>query len=190
MQLSRAWQPGLLGWAKAAAQAIAEIRALAGWLLGEGCPAVALWGTSYGGWLAGLTACGDQRLAPIVLTAPGARTNLSMAKLILRRGVREAMQRQRKAYEELNLTPWNLTSARPAVPKENILLIEGLHDLICPKAATECVWQTWEKPDIWRFPHGHVGVCCGGVPGLTGHVLRWLSARLNAPAIRTAKSSG
>src|ERR1700677_3627258 len=30
--------------AKAAAQGIAEIRALTGWLLGEGCPAVVLWG--------------------------------------------------------------------------------------------------------------------------------------------------
>lgn len=37
------------------AQAVAEIRALTGWLLAEGCPAVALWGNSYGGALAGLT---------------------------------------------------------------------------------------------------------------------------------------
>jgi hypothetical protein len=36
------------------AQAVAEIRALTGWLLGEGCPAVALAGASYGGWLAGI----------------------------------------------------------------------------------------------------------------------------------------
>jgi hypothetical protein len=40
--------------AQAAAQAVAEIRALIGWLLVEGCPAVALWGTSMGGRLAGL----------------------------------------------------------------------------------------------------------------------------------------
>src|SRR5436305_328690 len=35
-----------LGWAEAMAQAVAEIRALTGWLLGEGCPAIALWGIS------------------------------------------------------------------------------------------------------------------------------------------------
>src|SRR5262249_19779881 len=34
------------------AQAIAEIRALIGWLLEEGCPTVAVWGNSYGGALA------------------------------------------------------------------------------------------------------------------------------------------
>lgn len=60
-------QPGALSWpdylreAEATAQAIAEIRALTGWLLGEGCPAVALWGYSFGVWLAGLAACRDAR---------------------------------------------------------------------------------------------------------------------------------
>ncbi len=47
---------GYLGSTEAMAQTIAEIRALVGWLKGEGCPAVALYGMSYGGWLAGLVA--------------------------------------------------------------------------------------------------------------------------------------
>jgi len=41
--------------AKTYAQAVAEIRSLSGWLLAEGCPAVALVGVSLGGYLAGLT---------------------------------------------------------------------------------------------------------------------------------------
>ena len=51
-----------LRWAESMAQGVAEIRALTGWLLGEGCPAVALWGVSLGAWLAGLAACCDPRL--------------------------------------------------------------------------------------------------------------------------------
>ena len=47
--------------AQAAAQAAAEIRALTGWLLAKGCPAVALWGLSMGGWLAGMTVCREAR---------------------------------------------------------------------------------------------------------------------------------
>jgi pimeloyl-ACP methyl ester carboxylesterase len=181
--------PGLgsldyLGWAEAAAQAIAEIRALTGWLLGKGCPAVALWGISYGGWLAGLTACRDARLASVVLTVPGVRINLPMAKLILRRGIRRAMQRQRAAYESLNLCSWNLTSTQPAIPKESILLIEAIHDLVAPKEAIEELWQTWGQPDLWRLPHGHVRLGLG-VPALTGRVLRWLAPRLDAPVVRT-----
>jgi hypothetical protein len=38
-----------LEFARAMAQNVAEIRALTGWLLGEGCPSVALLGFSFGG---------------------------------------------------------------------------------------------------------------------------------------------
>jgi hypothetical protein len=101
-----------------------------------------------------------------------------MAKLILRRGVREAMERQREAYEVLNLSSWNLASMPPVVPKKNILLIEAMHDLFAPKEALEELWQTWGQPEIWRLPHGHIMPGMGLVPGLTGRVLRWLAPRL------------
>jgi hypothetical protein len=71
----------------------------------------------------------------------------------------------------------NLTTTRPAILKENILLIEAIHDLFTPKEAVEDLWQTWGQPDIWRLPHGHVSKSL--LPGLTGRVLRWLSPRLN-----------
>ena len=60
-----------LEFARAMAQNVAEIRALIGWLLDEGCPSVGLLGISFGGWLAGLTACSDARIACSVLTVPG-----------------------------------------------------------------------------------------------------------------------
>ena len=63
--------------AHAFAQNVAEIRALTGWLLAEGCPSVALWGVSLGGWLAGLTACHDARIASVVLTVSGVRMKRS-----------------------------------------------------------------------------------------------------------------
>jgi hypothetical protein len=87
--------------------------------------------------------------------------------------------------EALNLTAMNLTITKPLIPVENILLLEAFHDsMICPKEDTEDLWQAWRQPDIWRLPHGHVGICCGFVPGLTGRVLHWLSSRLNAPAVQ------
>src|SRR4051812_48961587 len=55
-----------LQFAKGTAQGIAEIRALTGWLLGEGCPAVTLWGYSMGAWYAGMALCHDGRLASVV----------------------------------------------------------------------------------------------------------------------------
>jgi dienelactone hydrolase len=170
------------------AQAIAEIRALIGWLLAAGCPAVALWGNSYGGALAGLTACRDARLSAAVLVAPGLDLNvfLSAAKQIVWPCLRAELLRQQPACEALNRTMLNLVNARPCVPKENILLIEAIHDLFVDRKSMEALWHAWGRPDIWRLPHGHASKILS--PGLTGRILRWLAPRLDAPAVRTGQT--
>ena len=66
----------------------------------------------------------------------------------------------------------------PVIPKENILLIEGIYDLFGDPQPIEELWQKWEQPEIWRLPHGHISALF--VPGLTGRVLRWLAPRLEA----------
>ncbi len=168
--------------AQAVAQAASEIRALTGWLLAEGCPAVALWGLSMGGWLAGMTVCREARLAAVVMTLPVVRSNPSCADRIIWRDVREAWQGLRWAEEQLDTTPFNLTTARPAIPRKNILLVEGTQDLLTPPEPIEELWQLWGQPDIWRLPHGHMSLSLS-LGGLTGPVLRWLAPRLDKPAI-------
>jgi pimeloyl-ACP methyl ester carboxylesterase len=170
----------LLQFAQATAQAMAEIRAMTGWLLKEGCPAVALWGYSMGAWYAGMAACHDSRFAAAVLGAPCARLNPWMEKHAASPRIRSMLQRAEQLLEKVNLTPLNLTRIHPVIPSENILLMEGIYDLMCPKDDIEDLWQTWGQPDIWRLPHGHVGICCGFPPGFTGRVLHWLSPRLDA----------
>ena len=172
--------PDYLRDAEAAAQAVAEIRALTGWLLGAGCPAVALWGGSYGGWLAGLTVCRDERLATAVLTVPRVRSNCSIGERVIWRSTREALQQQRPAREALNLTSWSLTSAQPVIPKEKILLVEAIHDLFATKESIDDLWQSWKQPEIWRVPHGHFSFSLIGAPCLmVDRVLRWMSPRLS-----------
>jgi len=169
------------------AQAIAEIRSLSGWLLAEGCPGVALVGVSLGAYVAGLMGCGDARLASIVMAIPGTRMGLmlSQAEQVVGRHVREVILRRRAACEELDRTPLNLTLARPAISKENVLLIEGMYDLMGWGAPIE-LWQSWGQPDIWRLPHGHISTAfTASMPGLPGRVLRWLAPHLNAPAVQT-----
>src|SRR5258707_14900926 len=92
------------------AQAIAEIRSLSGWLLAEGCPAVALVGVSLGAYLTGLTGCGDARLASIVMAIPGTRLGLMLpqAEPVVGRRVGEAIMRRRGAGEELGRSSLNL----------------------------------------------------------------------------------
>jgi hypothetical protein len=158
------------------AQNIAEIRALTGWLLEEGCPSVGLLGFSQGGWLAGLTACSDTRIACAVLTVP--RVRMKCSQPVVWRRVREALQALRPAQEAMDTTRLNLILSTPVIPKENILLIEGIHDLFAQRQPIEELWQKWKQPEIWRLPHGHISGLF--TPGVTGRVLRWLSPRLEA----------
>ncbi len=171
----------LLDLAQAMAQSIAEIRALTGWLLGEGCPSVGLLGCSYGGWAPGLIACSDARIAAVVLIMPAVRLCMwrSSPRVVWRR-VREAFQTLRPAHEAMDTTRLNLLLSKPVIPKENILLIEGIHELFADgQPLIEELWQKWQQPEIWRLPHGHISWIF--TPGLTRRVSRWLAPRLDKP---------
>ena len=132
-----------------------------------------------------MAVCSDARLAAVVMASPAVRFRPWVELRAVRPRIRRRLQDTREQCEALNLTPMNLTMIQPAIPRENILLIEGIHDSICLKENIEDLWQSWGQPDIWRLPHGHVAICCGGVPGLPGRILRWLSPRLNNPDIST-----
>jgi dienelactone hydrolase len=164
--------------AEAFAQAVAEIRALTGWLLDQGCPSVALFGFSLGGWLAGLAATRDSRLKAIILALPGMRRDYraTRGERVLWTPMRKALERQKAAREALDKTPMNLTLSQPVIPKENILLIQGRYDLLVEAECTDELWQKWKQPEIWRLPHGHISWIF--TPGLTDRVLDWLAPRL------------
>ena len=162
-----------LQFARLMAQYVAEIRALTGWLLDQGCPSVALVGCSFGGWAAGLTVCSDARIASAVLIAP--RVGVRSSQPVIWRRAREARQALRRAEEAMDTTRLNLTLSAPVIPKENILLIVGIHDLLADGPPQEELWQKWWQPEIWRLPHGHMSMALE--PGLTGRVLRWLAPR-------------
>jgi hypothetical protein len=79
----------------------------------------------------------------------------------------------------MDTTRLNLILSTPVIPKENILLIEGIYDLLAERQPIEELWQKWQQPEIWRLPHGHVTTQF--VLGLMGRVLRWLAPRLDKP---------
>ncbi|HTG43005.1 MAG TPA: hypothetical protein VK633_00615 [Verrucomicrobiae bacterium] len=100
--------------------------------------------------------------------------NAVMAEQIMQRSLREAWRPLLQQDEALDTTPFNLTSAQPAITKDNVLLIGGIHDLICPIKPIEELWESWGgQPNLWRLPHCHISFM--SEPGLTGRVLRWLS---------------
>lgn len=161
------------------AQAICEVQALIGWLGEQGCSSLALWGCSMGGWLAGLAARYDSRLTSLVMMVPAVRMELAAGERIIWRQLREGWARQRAALGALNGTWLNLTLGQPAISPKNILLIEGLHDLFVGTKPIEDLWNAWDRPDIWRLPHGHVSSLGALSTGLARRVLDWLAPRLN-----------
>jgi hypothetical protein len=78
----------------------------------------------------------------------------------------------------MDTTRLNLISSKPVIPKENILLVKGIHELFADGQPIEELWQKWQQPEIWRLPHGHISWIF--VPGLTDRVLDWLAPRLEA----------
>jgi len=171
--------------AEAFGQGVAEIRALTGWLLNQGCPSIALFGISLGGWLAGLTATRDSRLTAIVLGVPGVRRDYraTRGERVLWPPMRKALERQTAAREALDQTMMNLTRSQPVIPRENILLIQGRYDLLVEAEQTEELWRKWKQPEIWRLPHGHLSWMLA--PGINGRVLDWLTPRLKKSASET-----
>ena len=169
----------LLRFATLLAQAVADIRALTGWLLAQGSPAVALWGISMGGWHAGLVAGCDARLAAVVLNIPGVCMQLipEQAEHIWWRSFREAILAQCATYLAMDQTPINLVNLRPVIPRENLLIIEGKYDLMVSRVHVEQLWEAWDRPEIWRLPYGHL--TCGALPVLPGRILHWLAPRLD-----------
>src|SRR5579862_3089470 len=106
-----------LMFAERTAQGIAEIRALTGWLLGEGCPGVALWGYSAGAGDAGMTMCRDARLAAVVMASPAVRFGPWVEQLAVRPRVRAKLQSVGEQCEKMNLSPMNLTLIQPAIAR-------------------------------------------------------------------------
>src|SRR5947208_3602840 len=70
---------------------------------------------------------------------------------------------------------WLNLGARSAVPSGLIARRRRMQDLLVSSGPEE-IWQSWEQPEIWRLPHGHISTVL--IPGLTGRILRWLAPRL------------
>ena len=163
--------PDILRTVEAVRQAVSETRAFAEWLRQQGCPAVGLLGVSLGGWLAGLTVCHDARFSCAVLLVPVASLDRMLEEAPFCCDIRLAWKGRPVEAGKLNLT-----EVRPAIPRQNILLIEAVHDLFVPAETMEELWRAWDQPEIWRLRHGHISVLAA--PGLHGRIIDWMAPRL------------
>ena len=151
-------------------QSIADIRALAHWLYGQGCPDVGLWGISLGAWLSGLVACADDKIGFAVLLTPVGKIVRAVKELAFCEPIREGLQ-----YRNISLARLNLTEHRPRMRPERILIVESLHDLFSPVETVEEFWHAWGRPEIMRLDHGHISVLMS-LP-VTKRITDWIASK-------------
>ena len=166
----------LLHMLEAARQSLADARALLSWLAAQGSPNVGVWGVSLGAWLAGLLICGKRpvnsggkaRAGFAVLLTPIANMAQAIEELPFCESIRCRVQGTSLPLDRLNLAAYS-----PVLPPENILIIEGEHDLFAPACTVEQLWRAWGQPQIWRLPHGHISVLLS--PLVSRRVVKWIA---------------
>jgi pimeloyl-ACP methyl ester carboxylesterase len=163
----------LLRMAEATRQALADARALVAWSCAQGSPTVGVWGISLGAWLAALLAGCDPRVQWTVLMSPVVRLDLAIAGLPFCAPIRQSLAGQPWAPERLDPA-----GHRPRAGPASVLIIECVHDLFAPPHTIEALWEAWERPEIWRLPHGHISVL--GSLFVMERTVRWLARRADA----------
>jgi dienelactone hydrolase len=156
--------------AMATHQALADVRALVGWLEEEGCRNIGVWGISLGGWLSGLLACVEPRLKFAVLMTPVARMDRVIAELEFCEPIRRSL-----GGEKVNLEPMNLVSHRLKMSPENVLVVASEHDLFAPLKAVEELVVEWGNPVLWRTRHGHISVMLSAP--VMERTVKWIARR-------------
>lgn len=92
----------------------------------------------------------------------------------------------KKDFDEHGLTYhevkkyWAITEPsnfKPAIPKENILLISGMYDQYVLNEDTDLLWKAWDRPKRLLYPCGHSGiVLCRG--RIRMNVMEFLNGKL------------
>lgn len=143
---------------EAFAQSVSDVRALTGWLLSRGAPAVGVAGMSLGGYTTALVSTLDDRLAFAVPMIPA----VDFADLLWRHGESSPA---RKRAEEAGVQKHHLEAlfrvhsplARPAkVAAARRLIVAGEGDRICPPDHAERLRVHWDGCAIHWFPGGHL----------------------------------
>jgi hypothetical protein len=170
--------------AAAVAQAVWEVRRLAGWLRGQGAPAIGVHGISLGGCVAALYASLDGALASAIPMTPA----VDLPEIFWR----HLPESRRREWRAVGLGPerlaeaWSLVAPlrlKPKAPPAARLLVASAADQVTPPAEVRALWSHWGEPAIHWLPGAHL-VWRGRV-GLASRIEEHLRATLlaaNPPA--------
>jgi hypothetical protein len=140
----------------ALAQAIWDLRRLAGWLQEQGSPALGVAGFGLGGYTAALLASLAPNLASVTLLAP--IVSLESFAWRLLPPARRAEARADGITDHWLAAAWarhDPRRLRPRVSHEARLVLAGLVDRIVPPLQALALWEHWGRPAHHWFPGSH-----------------------------------
>jgi hypothetical protein len=149
----------LEGNAEALRQAVSETRALGAWLRLQGAPAVGLWGTSLGGWVAGLAATVEPSWDAVALWAPVASAPQVLWEATLVSEIRDTVLQSGIGPSDQDRWSLSLSPAerRLMVERGRVLLTAGIYDnVVYPRSIAELA-RAWSVGVHW-LPHGHISL--------------------------------
>ena len=158
---------------EATQQAIMDLRAVLEWLRAQGSSLTGMWGISLGAWLTGLVAALDPAVRFAVLMSPVVSLDHAIRELPFCEPIRNSL-----GTRDFNVRKLNLATRTPYCAPGGTLILESTQDLFAPPETVERVWQAWNRPDIWRVPHGHISILAS-VP-MMYRVSRWISHKIQA----------
>ena len=140
-------------------QAVSETRALEAWLRSQGTPAVGLWGTSLGGWVACLAATLDAEWEALALWAPVASPQQTLWKAKLVREIRDAITRAGIGSSEQQRWTVNLSPIEHGllIERQRVLLVGGIYDSVVYPQSIASLARAWGV-DVHWLPHGHISL--------------------------------
>jgi dienelactone hydrolase len=156
---------------EATTQAIGDLNAILLWLKSRGSPQAALWGFSLGGWLAGLHLCASTAQDAAILATPVSNLEQAVRELEFCHPIRSAL-----AVAPVELRPLNLSSRRPKIAPERILLMEGRYDQFVPHSSYVELADAWGIEKWHIVSQSHLSILVSRAA--TWQCIEWLSAQL------------
>jgi pimeloyl-ACP methyl ester carboxylesterase len=159
---------------RATHQALADVRALAGWLRSQGAPSVGLWGVSLGAWLAGLASAHQPEIDLAVMVTPVVRMDRALRDLPFCDAIRADLQGIDEQFRLLNLV-----EHRARLSPQQMLVVASQLDLFAAPETIDELEAAWH-PEVWRFQHGHISILIAS--GIMRRVAKWVAARMSSAA--------
>ncbi len=142
-------------------QSVTDLRALIIYLKHHQKDKVIVIGNSLGGLVTNMTATLEKNIDILISIFYANSLPFSVWNTIVGKYVKkDFVENSTMQYEELE-KKWSLitpSNFKPAISKENILLISGEHDLFVLEEDTKSLWEAWNKPKRLLYKCGHAGI--------------------------------